>query len=111
MDRIVEEWTAKHSAEQVMKLMQAAGVAAGLLANGKDQAADSQLQHYHFFNKLDHPEMDELSFYHGPLFRLSDLPFELERPPIIGEDNDYVYTKLLGIPDEEFVQLMEEEII
>ena len=111
LDKIVENWTMKQPAEKVMSLMQAAGVPAGVVTNGKDQAADPQLQHYHFFNKLDHPEMGELSFYHGPLFRLSDLPFELERPPIIGEDNDYVYTKLLGIPDDEFVKLMEEGVI
>jgi hypothetical protein len=39
------------------------------------------------------------------------LPFELGRPPVLGESNEYVYTKLLGIPDEEFVRLMEEEVI
>jgi hypothetical protein len=28
----------------------------------------------------------------------------------VGEYNEYVYTKILGIPDEEFVQLMEEGV-
>jgi benzylsuccinate CoA-transferase BbsF subunit len=110
LDKIVEEWTIKHSPEEVMGLMQSAGVAAGMVANGKDQAEDPQLEHYHFFNQMEHPETGNLSFYHGPLFRLSKLPYELGRPPLLGEHNDYVYTKILGIPDEEFVQLMEEGV-
>jgi benzylsuccinate CoA-transferase BbsF subunit len=111
LDKLVEEWTIKHSPEEVMSLMQAAGVAAGVVANAKDVAEDPQLGHYHFFHELDHPEMGKLSFYHGPLFRLSKTPYEVGRPPLVGEDNDYVYTKLLGISDEEWVQLMAEGVI
>lgn len=111
LDQIIEEWTGKHTPEEVMNRMQRAGIAAGVVSNGKDQAEDPQLKHYQFFNSLNHPETGTLPFYHGPLFRLSKLPFELGRPPILGEHNDYVYTKLLGISDEEFVQLMEEEVI
>jgi benzylsuccinate CoA-transferase BbsF subunit len=111
LDRIVEEWTIRHAPEQVMGLLQSAGVAAGIAANAEDQAKDPQLEHYGFFNELEHPETGKLSFYHGPLFRLSKLTHELGRPPIMGEHNDYVYTKILGIPDDEFVQLMEEGVI
>jgi len=111
LDRIVEEWTVKHTPEEVMNLMQAAGVGAGVVANAKDVAEDPQLGHYHFFHELDHPEMGKLSFYHGPIFRLSKAPYEVGRPPLVGEDNDYVYTKLLGISDEEWVQLMAEGVI
>jgi crotonobetainyl-CoA:carnitine CoA-transferase CaiB-like acyl-CoA transferase len=111
LDKIIEKWTIKHSSEEVMDLMQKAGIAAGIVANGKDQAEDPQLKHYQFFNELEHPETGKLSFYHGPLFRLSKLPFELGRPPLLGEHNDYVYTQLLGLSDEEFIQLISEEVI
>jgi benzylsuccinate CoA-transferase BbsF subunit len=111
LDKIVEEWTLKHSSDEVMDIMQKAGIAAGKVSNAKDQAEDPQLNHFSFFNRLDHPEAGPLSIYHGPLFRLSKLPFELRRPPMIGEFNDYVYTKLIGLPDEEFAHLVAEEVI
>jgi benzylsuccinate CoA-transferase BbsF subunit len=111
LDKIVEEWTIKHTPEEVMSLTQAAGVTAGVVANAKDQAEDPQLEHYHFFNEREHPETGKLSIYHGPLFKLSKTPHELGRPPLLGEDNDYVYTKLLGLSDEEFVQLIAEGVI
>jgi benzylsuccinate CoA-transferase BbsF subunit len=110
LDKIAEEWTTKHTAEEVMGLMQAAGVAAGVAANAQDQAEDPQLKHYQFFHELEHPETGKLSSYHGPLFRLSKSPYELARPPMLGEHNDYVYTKLLGMSDEEFVELMQEGV-
>jgi benzylsuccinate CoA-transferase BbsF subunit len=111
LDRIVEEWTLKHTSEEVMDLMQKAGIAAGKVSNAQDQAEDPQLNYYHFFNPLEHPEAGVLSYYHGPLFRLSKTPFEVARPPMVGEYNEYVYTKLLGLSDEEFVQLITDEVI
>jgi benzylsuccinate CoA-transferase BbsF subunit len=110
LDRLVEEWTTKHSAEEVMSSLQEAGVAAGIVSNSKDQAEDPQLKHYEFFHEMEHPETGKLSSYHGPLFRLSKLSYEMARPPMLGEHNDYVYTKLLGMSDEEFVDLMQEGV-
>ncbi len=111
LDAIVEQWTIKHTAEEVMNLMQAAGVAAGIVANSKDQAEDPQLVHYQFFEKQYHPEIGELPIYHGPLFKLSKTPHVLGPPPMLGEYNEYVYTKLLGLSDEEFLQLITDEVI
>ena len=110
LDRMVEGWTVKHTGEEVMKLMQAAGVPAGFAANSKDQAEDPQLEHYGFFQEMEHPETGKLRSYHGPLFRLSKAPYRMGRPAMLGEHNDYVYTKLLGMSDEEFVQLMQEGV-
>jgi len=42
---------------------------------------------------------------------MSKSDYEMSRPPLLGEHNDYVFTKILGIPDEELVHLMEEEVI
>lgn len=111
LDRLVEAWTVKHSAEEVMSLMQASGVAAGVVSNAKDQAEDPQLAHYHYFEEREHPVMGKFPFYHGPPFRLSETPYEIGRATLIGEHNDYVYTEILGLPDEEFAQLIAEGVI
>lgn len=111
LDRLVEAWTIKHSPEEVMNLMQASGVAAGVVANAKDQAEDPQLAHYNYFEELEHPVIGKIPFYHGPPFRLSETPHETGRATLIGEHNEYVYTELLGFSDEEWAQLIAEGVI
>jgi crotonobetainyl-CoA:carnitine CoA-transferase CaiB-like acyl-CoA transferase len=47
--------------------------------------------------------------YDGPTFKLSKTPAHLDMPgPCLGQHNHYVYTQILGMSDEEFVQLLEE---
>jgi benzylsuccinate CoA-transferase BbsF subunit len=110
LDKLVEEWTVQHPPEEVMTLMQKAGVGAGIAANVRDMIQDPQFKLYNCFKELDHPEMGKLSYYHPPGFVLSKAPYEQVRPPLLGEHNDYVYTKLLNIPDEEFIELMKEGV-
>ena len=110
LDCFVEEWTIHFTAEQVMAMMQAAGVPAGVASNAEDLFQDPQLKHYHHFHDLDHPAIGKCAYYQGPGFRLSEADYEVARPPLLGEHNEYVYTKILGIPDDEFVQLMEDGV-
>jgi benzylsuccinate CoA-transferase BbsF subunit len=110
LDKLVEEWTSRHPPEEVMVRLQEAGVGAGLAANLKDLYENPQLKHYRCFEELDHPEMGKLSLYQPPGFTLSKAAYERHRPPLLGEHNEYVYTDILGIPDEEFVQLMTEGV-
>jgi benzylsuccinate CoA-transferase BbsF subunit len=110
LDGLVEGWTINFTAEQVMAMLQAAGVAAGVVSTAQDQAEDPQLKQYDFFHELDHPYLGTRNFYHRPGFKLSDAPAELGRPPILGEDNEYVCTQILGMSDEEFVELIQEQV-
>ena len=91
-------------------MMQAAGVASGVLSTGKDQAEDPQLKHYDFFREMDHPYLGKRDFYHPPPFKLSQATAELGPPPVLGEDNEYVCTQILGMSDEEFVLLIQDEV-
>lgn len=110
MDEIVTEWTRDKTAEEVMTVLQDAGIAAGAVQNPADIFEDSQLKHREHFQMLAHPEMGNHN-YEMPPFRLSLTPAELTKPaPCLGQDNEYVCTKLLGIKDEEFIQLLEEGV-
>ena len=111
LDRRVEAWTINFTAEQVMAMMQAAGVAAGVVSNAQDQAEDPQIKHYRFFRDVDHPEMGKISFCHGPGLKLSEIDWEVGTPPLLGQDNEYVYTQILGLSDEEFSQFIEKGVI
>ena len=111
LNRLVEEWTVNHPAQEVMSLMIAAGVSAGVVQNGEEVFNDPQLKHYQYQRMLYYPGMEKDYPSVLPFGRLSKTPVEARRPsPMLGEHNEYVCTQLLGMSDEEFVQLMAEGV-
>ena len=110
LDKLVESWTSKLPAEEVMHRMQDAGIGAGVVQSGKDLIEDPQLKHRHHFWYLNHPEMGSCA-YDGPPFKLSETPAELRMPaPCLGEHTEYVCTQILGMSDEEFIELLAEGV-
>jgi len=110
LDRLVGQWTINFTAEEVMSLMQAKGVAAGVVEDLKDMFEDPQLKHYGFLRYFEHPVMGEIS-YQGPPFRLSKTPDGQFSAPCLGQHNEYVYKELLGLSDEEIAELLIEKVI
>jgi benzylsuccinate CoA-transferase BbsF subunit len=111
LNRLVEGWTKKRTAEEVMALLQGQGVVAGVVQNASDLANDPQLKQQGFFIELDHPELGKTVSDAVPI-RLSDTPARYTRAaPILGQDNDYVYGELLGLSRDELTELKKQGII
>jgi len=88
-----------------MEKMQAAGIAAGVVQTCEDIFQDPQLEHRHHFWELEHPEIGRHNCP-SPGFSLSKTSRELRRAaPCLGEHTEYVCNKILGITDDEFVEL------
>ena len=113
LDRLVSEWTANHTAEEVMTLMQSAGVAAGVVETGEDlMEKDPQLKHRHTFTELEYPgDVGKYRTQSGAHFQLSKYNCEMKVAPLMGEHNEYVFKGLLGMPDAEFDQLVKDGVI
>jgi crotonobetainyl-CoA:carnitine CoA-transferase CaiB-like acyl-CoA transferase len=110
LDCLIEAWTVDRSAEEVTGLLQAVGVPAGVVQTSEDLHADPQLAHRRHYTVLDHPETGPAT-YDGPAYRLSRTPAQLTMPaPCLGEHNQYVCSQLLGMSDEEFVELLAEGV-
>jgi benzylsuccinate CoA-transferase BbsF subunit len=110
LDGLIEEWTSNRSAEEVMSLMQEAGVAAGAVLNGRDLGEDAHLNARGFYKELVHPEIGHHRYLLPP-FRLSKTPGEPRMAaPCLGQHNEYVCKRILGMSDEEFVQLLNEGV-
>jgi benzylsuccinate CoA-transferase BbsF subunit len=89
-----------------MEWMQQNGVPCGVVQSPEDLHRDPQLAHRGHYWRLQHPVMGERT-YDGPAFRLSRTPGELTKAaPLLGEDNEYVYKQLVGLTDEEFIELL-----
>jgi len=110
LDCLVEEWTCRNKAEQIMNMMQAAGVAAGVVQTSQDLHADPQLKHRNHYWVLNHTEIGP-STYDRPSFKLSRTPSQGRMPaPCISEHTQYICSELLGISDEEFIELLTDGV-
>ena len=112
LDRLIEEWTIQRSPEEVMMLLQLAGIPAGVVQDGEDVLVnDPHLKSRNHYIYLDHSETGH-SAYDSFAYKLSDTPGKLTRPaPRLGEHTEYVCREVLGMDDEEFTDLLVEEVI
>lgn len=112
LDRNIEQWTATFTPHDLMYLLQAAGVPAGAVQNIADRMEhDPQLKHRGFYPEADHPELGRHRFEGVPA-QMSRSRWSIRQGgPCLGADNDYVYKQLLGMSDEEVIELMAEAVI
>jgi benzylsuccinate CoA-transferase BbsF subunit len=110
LNKYIEQWTIRHEAEEVMKLLQKAGVAAGVVQNARDLYQDIQLKERECFWVADHKELGKFSHLGQPS-RLSKTTAKLYRAaPCLGEHTEYVCRELLGMPQEEYDEYLVEGI-
>jgi crotonobetainyl-CoA:carnitine CoA-transferase CaiB-like acyl-CoA transferase len=98
LDENISRWTAEHSAEDAMRILQGAGITAGVVQNGIDICArDPQLKERGFWPTV--------STTKGATTQVTGIPFKLSGTsgqvrtvaPEVGENNDYVLGELLGL--------------
>ena len=104
------EWTRNFAAEEVMEKLQAVGVPAGVVKNAADIQDDPQLAYRHYFWQLEHPDIG-MHYYEAEAFTLSRTPTELRMPsPLLGQHTEYVCREILGMSNEEFVDLFNQGV-
>jgi benzylsuccinate CoA-transferase BbsF subunit len=101
LNRLIEEWTVEHTAEEVMTLMQRDGVPAGVLNNGEDLGNDPQLKHRQYYKRLEHPEIGPVD-YPSYSVTFSKSSQEVFRSPCLGEHTEHVCKNIIGLSDKEF---------
>jgi len=102
LDRLIETWTKDKTPWEVMNLLQAKGIAAGVVETAEDlMRNDAQMKHQQYYLELDHP--DGRAFCENANIKLSKTPGRVERPgpPNIGQDNEYVFKEILDMSEEE----------
>lgn len=111
LDRHVEAWTRRRSPEEVMTLLQQAGVPAGVVANGEDLDRDPQLQARGYWARVRTPEGDDVVLDGTPI-KLSATPGYVAAPgPLLAEHTEAVLRRLLGYADDRIAQLKAERVI
>jgi crotonobetainyl-CoA:carnitine CoA-transferase CaiB-like acyl-CoA transferase len=111
LDRLVAAWTKERTAEEITALLQANGVAAGVVQDASDLVTNPQLNERGFFIDPEHKQPGQTAADATPI-RLSQAPASYRRAaPTPGQDNDYVYRQLLGMSEIEVAELRESGVI
>lgn len=105
LDKFIEEWTTQHDDHEVMLILQREGVPAGPVMNERDCFRDPHLEEREFFEEIDHVDCGT-HLYPGVAWRMDKTPNQIRRPACcLGEHNEHVYKKIIGVSDEEYVDL------
>lgn len=103
IDAIITRWTAKLSKIEAMERLQAAGVAAGAVMDGRDLNFDAHLQARGLIEMVDFPAdrgMGPRRPLIGRPWRFSANPLTIKGPaPAYGQHNEEVLREILGYDD------------
>ena len=118
LDALVGEWTAQLTADDVMERMQREGVPASIVSQGDDLFASEHLKARDFYRPTpsyvaergtpawEWEKRDSLA-WNSPA-KLSETPMEFGPYSNVGEDNDYVFQEILGMPHSRIEALRED---
>jgi len=111
LDLKLSEWSGKYTAKQLFRLLQEAGVAAGIPSSGEDLFHDMHLRARGHIVETDGKPWGKITHHGLPAIpSLSDA--NAARPaPWIGANNDEVFGRILSLSQERIEELKKIEAI
>ena len=111
LDELVGQWTSQHTPDEVMAILQAAGVGAAPIQDVEDQLRNPHFAARGLFVSLDEPEMGPVLTEHPPVW-LSDTPAQIRaHAPLLGEHTDQVLRDVLHLDDKTIADLAEAGVL
>jgi len=107
----IAAWVRGQEAEQVVSALRAAGVPVGEVMPETKVLADPHLSARQWFQTRHHPAVGTHR-YPGLPWRADGFDTAYGRPlPGFGEDNEYIYTTVLGYPAQKYARLRESGLV
>jgi len=111
LDGMISGWTGQRSAEEVLEAMKVASVPAGKLFTAEDMLSDEQYAARGSIVEVEDPDIGAFPMQ-NVVPRLSETPGEVRwTGPKLGQHNDEVYGKVLGMGEEDLEAMRERGII
>jgi crotonobetainyl-CoA:carnitine CoA-transferase CaiB-like acyl-CoA transferase len=110
LDHAVTAWTQGMPRDDVMRRLQEAGVPCTTLSTAVELLDDDRLRNHGYYEAEDHPELGRREFQMGGI-RSEIGPRVRRAAPLIGEANEDVYGRLLGLSAEQIRTLADEAVI
>jgi crotonobetainyl-CoA:carnitine CoA-transferase CaiB-like acyl-CoA transferase len=107
----IEKWTTQHTVKEVGEIMDRERVANSPILNIQQVVDDPHLNSRGYFVEVEHPVIGKAKLPGMP-FKLSETPGKIERPsPLVGEHNELILGKYLGISPGEVSQLKADGVL
>jgi len=113
LDTLIESWTIRRSPTEVMHTLQAAGVAATPVLNTEGLCTDPQFQQRNYTVAIDHPVTGSIPVagIPGIYSALPKQDLQYTAAPRLGQHNEDVLGRLLGLSAAEIARLKEEQVV
>ena len=109
---VTDAFTKSHDKRWVCEEGQKRGIIAIPCNNAKDVVENPQLILRNFFVDVEHPELNDTLKYPGAPYRFAETPWKIRRrPPLIGEHNNEIYKKELGLTSKQIAALKGQGVI
>jgi crotonobetainyl-CoA:carnitine CoA-transferase CaiB-like acyl-CoA transferase len=111
LDSLIGEWTRTKDRGEILRIMDEAGVPAGLIYRAPEMLQDPHFKAREAIVSVPHPDFGEMRMQNvAP--HLSETPGSIRSPsPRLGEHNDDIYLELLKMPPQRYASLKASHII
>ena len=110
MFQLIEEWTSRLSKWDALAELNAHNVPCGPILSTKELIEDASLADNNMVVTVDHPERGSFKTVGCPI-KLSDSPVKVETSPLLGQHNEDVYVRELGVDPQRFSELKTNGVI
>jgi len=109
LDERIEKWTRERSADEIVAILQAAGVATGSIQSGATLSQDPHVRAREVFVPISHPHLGQLRSVRPP-WRMRGAALN-EPAPLLGQHNDYVLGEILGLEPHQIEGLVDAKVV
>ncbi|HXG22219.1 MAG TPA: CoA transferase [Methylomirabilota bacterium] len=111
LDTIVATWVAQRSRREVIEILAGADITCGIVQEVPEVLQDAHLRARGTLQEIAHPAVGTVTVIGSPI-RFDEEPPVVDAPsPTLGQHNDLIYGKLLGLSAREIAALKEEGVI
>jgi len=100
-----------HTKAELCREALARGIVLFPASTPKDLLGDPQLEARDYWREVEHPELKGTIIYPGALYKATEISWRTRRAPLIGEHNDEIYEKELGLPRKTLIILKQTGVI
>jgi crotonobetainyl-CoA:carnitine CoA-transferase CaiB-like acyl-CoA transferase len=111
LDVNLSQWSRKYTPRQLFRLLQQAGVAAGIPSSGEDLYYDIHLRERGHVVETEAAPWGKMTHHGLPAIPSRSAANAARPAPWIGADNDRVFAEILGLPQERIEELKRIEAI
>ncbi|PRX46431.1 formyl-CoA transferase [Prauserella shujinwangii] len=110
MFQLIEEWSIGHNKWDVLAKLNEHNIPCGPVLSTKEIIEDASLVANEMVVNVDHPQRGEFKTVGCPI-KLSDSSVDVHRSPLLGEHNEDIYVRELGLDEARFAELKANGVI